>query len=132
MGRVRKDQRRESQKRKKGKEDQRRGNQTEADQIKEEKIRRKKVQVRKRVGQSQNTVFFRWVVSLEGRKVGSLKGAGAEPSDQMRDEKLHALVARSTLSSQNAQNTPALDHFGSRDVEKVHAPVARSTCPNQK
>ena len=29
----------------------------------------------------------------------------------MRDEKLHAVVARSTFPSQNAQNTPGPDHF---------------------
>ena len=38
----------------------------------------------------------------EARKVGSLaKAGGAEPSGQMRNEKLHAIVARSTFSSQN-------------------------------
>ena len=39
------------------------------------------------------------------------KAAGAEPSGQMRDEKVHAVVARSTFPSQNVQNTPASDHF---------------------
>ena len=39
------------------------------------------------------------------------KAAGAEPSGQMRDKKLHALVARSTFRSQNVQNTSAPDHF---------------------
>ena len=39
------------------------------------------------------------------------KAAGAEPAGQMRDEKLHAVVARSTFPSQNAQNTPGPDHF---------------------
>ena len=29
----------------------------------------------------------------------------------MRDDKLHAVVARSTLRSQNVQNTPGPDHF---------------------
>ena len=29
----------------------------------------------------------------------------------MRDEKLHAVVARSTFASQNVQNTPGADHF---------------------
>ena len=38
------------------------------------------------------------------------KAAGAEPSGQMRDEKLHAVVARSTFRSQHVQNTPAPDH----------------------
>ena len=39
------------------------------------------------------------------------KAAGAEPAGQMRDEKLHAVVARSTFPSQNVQNTPFSDHF---------------------
>jgi len=39
------------------------------------------------------------------------KVAGAEPAGQMRDEKLHAVVARSTFPSQNVQNTSASDHF---------------------
>ena len=39
------------------------------------------------------------------------KAAGAEPAGQMRDEKLHTVVARSTFPSQNVQNTPASDHF---------------------
>ena len=39
------------------------------------------------------------------------RAAGAEPSGQMRDEKLHAVVARSTFRNQNVQNTPAPDHF---------------------
>ena len=39
------------------------------------------------------------------------KAAGAKPSGQMRDEKVHAIVARSTFRSQNVQNTPVSDHF---------------------
>ena len=39
----------------------------------------------------------------EGRKVGSLKRRGAEPGGQIRDEKLHAIVAQSTCPSQNVQ-----------------------------
>ena len=39
------------------------------------------------------------------------KAAGAEPSGQIRDEKLHTVVARSTFPSQNVQNTPGADHF---------------------
>ena len=54
------------------------------------------------------------------------KAAGAEPAGQMRDEKLHAVVARSTFWSQNVQNQLRTT-FGSWDVEKVHAVVARST-----
>ena len=46
-----------------------------------------------------------------GAKSRPAKAAGAEPSGQMRDEELHAAVARSTFRSQNAQNTPGPDHF---------------------
>ena len=67
--------------------------------------------MREKVGNSRNTVFFQWFVAPEGRKVGSLKAAGAEPAGQMSDEKLHAVVARSTFRSQNVQNTPLSDHF---------------------
>ena len=39
------------------------------------------------------------------------KAAGAEPAGQMRDEKVHAVVARSTFPSTNVQNTRGADHF---------------------
>ena len=78
------------------------------------------------------------------------KAAGAEPAGQMRDEKLHAVVARSTFASEKAKSTSRSEHcwklrcgksarrcgakhisIGSCDVEKVHAVVARSTFPSQ-
>ena len=74
--------------------------------IRRERVRRKKMQMREKVGKSRNTVFFQWFVAPEGRKVGSLKRRV-----RMRDEKLHAVVARSTFRSQNVQNTPLSDHF---------------------
>ena len=46
-----------------------------------------------------------------GSKSRLAKAADAEPAGQMRDEKVHAVVARSTFESQNVQNTPCLDHF---------------------
>ena len=46
-----------------------------------------------------------------GSKSRLAKAAGAEPAGQMRDEKLHAVVARSTFRSQNLQSTPGPDHF---------------------
>ena len=46
-----------------------------------------------------------------GSKSRLAKAAGAEPSGQMRDEKLHTIVAQSTFPSQNVQNTPGPDHF---------------------
>ena len=46
-----------------------------------------------------------------GSKSRLAKAVGAEPAGQMRDEKLHAVVARSTFPSQNVQSTPRSDHF---------------------
>ena len=70
------------------------------------KSQKKEAQMREKVGKSRDTVFFQWFVAPEGRKVGSLKRRGAEPSGQMRDKKVHAVVARSTFRSQSVQNTP--------------------------
>ena len=75
-----------------------------------ERVRRKKMQMREKVGKSRNTVFFQWFVAPES-KSRLAKAAGAEPAGQMRDEKLHAVVAGSTFPSQNVQNTPCSDHF---------------------
>ena len=46
-----------------------------------------------------------------GSKSRLAKAAGAELAGQMSDEKLHAVVARSTFRSQNVQNTTCSDHF---------------------
>ena len=56
--------------------------------------------MREKVGKSRNTAKSRLA-----------KAAGAEPAGQMRDKKLHAVVARSTFPTQNAQNAPGTDHF---------------------
>ena len=54
---------------------------------------------------------FPMICGSGGSKSRLAKAAGAEASGQMRDEKVHAVVARSTFRSQNVQNTPAPDHF---------------------
>ena len=54
---------------------------------------------------------FPMICGSGGSKSRLAKAAGAEPAGQMRDEKLHAVVARSTFPSQNVQNTSAPDHF---------------------
>ena len=46
-----------------------------------------------------------------GSKSRLAKAAGAEPAGQMRDEELHAVVARSRFPSQNVQSKPGSDHF---------------------
>ena len=60
-------------------------------------VKREKMQVREKVGKSRNTVFFQCFVAPEGPKGRLAKAAGAEVAGQMRDEKLHAVVARSTF-----------------------------------
>ena len=77
----------------------------------EERARRKKMQVREKVAKSRNTVFVPMVWGSGGSKSRLAKAAGAEQSGEMRDEKLHAFVARSTFGSQSVQSTPASEHF---------------------
>ena len=88
-----------------------RGEEKKREDQRGERVRRKKMQVREKIGKSPFTVFFQWFVAPEGRKVTSLKRRDAEPSGQMRNEKLHAVVARSTFPSQNAQSTSASEQF---------------------
>ena len=54
---------------------------------------------------------FPMICGSGGSKSRLAKAAGAEPAGQMRNEKLHAVVARSTFPSQHVQNTPGSDHF---------------------
>ena len=76
-----------------------------------ERVRRKKMQMREKVGKSRNTVFFKWFVAPEGRKVGSLKRRVRSQLARREMKKLHAVVARSTFRSENVQNTQFSDHF---------------------
>ena len=46
-----------------------------------------------------------------GSKSRLAKAAGAEPAGQMRDEKLHAVLARSTFPSEKVQSTWVSEHF---------------------
>ena len=98
------------------------------------------MQMREKVGKSRNTVFFKWFEAPESRKVGSLKRRVRSQLARWEMEKctplwreahfevnktpqcwatfgswdvekVHAVMARSTFRSQNAQNTPCSDHF---------------------
>ena len=60
-----------------------------------------------------------------GSKSNLAKAAGAEPAGQMRDEKLHAVVARSRFASQSAQNKPTSDHFLEVVLSKKCTPLWR-------
>ena len=65
-----------------------------------ESLRRKKIQEPEKVGKLRLTVFFPMICHSGGSKSRLAKAAGAEPSGQMRDEKLHAVVAGSKFPSQ--------------------------------
>jgi len=54
---------------------------------------------------------FPMICGSRGLKSRLAEATGAEPAGQMRDEKWHAVVARSTFPSQNVQNTPGSGHF---------------------
>ena len=62
------------------------------------------MQVREKVGKSRFT-------GSRGSKSSLAKAAGAEPSGQMRNDKLYAVVARSTFPSQNVQSTSSSEQF---------------------
>ena len=83
----------------------------EESENKREEERRKKIQVREKVGKPRNTVFFSMFCCSGGSKSRLAKAASAEPFGHMRDEKLHAVVARSTFRRQNVENTSASEHF---------------------
>ena len=57
-----------------------------------------------------------------GSKSRLTKAAGTEPADKMRDEKLHAVVARSTCASKTAHG------FGPLLEVEMQAIVAQSKC----
>ena len=83
----------------------------------EEKRRRKRKSQKKededaRKGRKVAKHFvFPMICGSGGSKSRLAKAAGAEPSGEMRDEKLHAVAVRSTFPSQNVQNTSGSDHF---------------------
>ena len=77
-------------------------------------LRRKKIQddpgARKGRKVAKHSVFP-MICGSGGSKSRLAKAAGAEPAGQMRDEKLHAVVARSTFASEKARNTSRSEHF---------------------
>ena len=87
------------------------------ERVREEKRRRKRKIQKKEVPGARKSrkvatrSVFSMICGLRGSKSRLAKGAGAEPAGQMRDEKVHAVVARTTFRSQNVQNTSAPEHF---------------------
>ena len=82
----------------------------EVRRVRREKIRRKKMQMRETLKVAIHCVFP-MICGSGGSKSRLAEAAGAEPAGQTKDEKVHAVVARSTFWSENVQNTPGSDHF---------------------
>ena len=66
---------------------------------------------------------FPMICGFRGSKSRLAKAAGAEPAVQMRDEKLHAVVARSTFRSQKCTR-----HTRFGPLLEVGSLSAPSTC----
>ena len=90
-----------------------------------EKVRREKMQVREKVGKSRNTVFFPMFCGSGGSKSRLAKAAGAEPAARMKDEKLHAVVARSTFGSQKCTKHLGLGRLLEVEMSKKCTPLWR-------
>ena len=74
---------------------------------------------------------FPMICGFGGSKSRLAKAAGAEPASQMRDEKLHAVVARSRFPSQNVQKNLSLGPLLEVEMSKKCTPLARSTFRSQ-
>ena len=101
-----------------------------------ERERRKKMQVREKVGKLWFTVFFQWLVALEGRRVGSLKRRVRSHLARWEMKNCTPLWREAhfqvKMHEAHHSRTTFPTTFGSCDVEKVHTLVARSTFPSEK
>ena len=68
---------------------------------------------------------FPMICGSGGSKSRLAKAAGAEPAGQMRAEKLHAGLARSTFPSEKVQNTWVSEHFWKLRCRKSCTPLWR-------
>ena len=80
--------------------------------IRREKIRREREDTDARKGREvAKHCVFPMICGSGGSKSRLAKAAGAEPAGHRSDEKMYAVVARSTFRSQNVKNTRGSDHF---------------------
>ena len=92
------------------------GRNSDVEKVRREKIRDGESQKKEDAGARKGREVAKHCVfpvfcGSGGSKSRLAKAAGAETSGQMRNEKLHAVVARSTFGSQKCQSTPFSDHF---------------------
>ena len=85
----------------------------EMGRVREEKRRKRKSQKKEDPGarKGRKVAKHRVFPMICGSGGTLAKAAGAEPAGQMRDKKLHAVVARSTFASEKAKSTSRSDHF---------------------
>ena len=96
-----------------------------------ERVRRKKMQMREKVGKSRNTVFFKWFVAPEGRKVSSLKRRVRSHLARWEMKKCTPLWRQAHFQVKMYKTHQLRTTFSSWDVEKVHTVVARITFRSQ-
>ena len=87
------------------------------EKVRRERVGTKKIKVREKVEKSRNIVFC--------SKSRLAKEAGAEPSGQMGNEKLHAAPAH--FEAKMRKTPQVRNTFGSWHVQKVYAVVAPNT-----
>ena len=68
---------------------------------------------------------FPMICGSGGSQSRLAKAAGAEPSGEIRDEQLHAVVVRTTFGSQDVQSTPGSEHFWKLRCRKKCTPLWR-------
>ena len=71
------------------------------------------MQVREKVGKSRRHYVFPMLCGSGGSKSRLAKATGAETAGQMRDEKWHAVVARSTIGVKSIKTHQSWSTFGS-------------------
>ena len=84
------------------------------------------MKVRKKVGESRNTVFFHWCVAPEGRKIGSLKRRVRSHLARWEMKNCTPLWREAHFEVKLCKTQQLRTTFGSWDVEKVNGVVARS------
>ena len=79
--------------------------------VRDGKVRREKMLVREKGRDVAKHCVFPVFCGSGGSKSRLAKAVGAEVAGQMRNEKLHAVVARSKFRSKKCQDTKCSDHF---------------------
>ena len=85
------------------------------EKVRREKIRDGEDQKREDAGARKGRkvtkhCVFPMFCGSKGSKSRLAKAAGAEPAGQIRDEKFHAVVARSTIGSKKCEKLTGSDH----------------------